>query len=45
MKFVVIPECLYRGSNIPGEKLGFPLRSTAGMTLYDVVTILRPFIK
>jgi hypothetical protein len=29
-----LPECLYRGFMVPREKPGFPLKSTAGMTVY-----------
>ena len=42
MVFLVIPEGLYRGSNVPQEEPGFPLRSAAGMTFYEVVPILKP---
>jgi hypothetical protein len=37
MKFPVIPECFYRGSGLPKEELGFPLRSASGMTRYGEI--------
>jgi hypothetical protein len=33
-----------RGSNVPQEKPGSPLKSAAGMTLDGVVAVLRPWI-
>jgi hypothetical protein len=33
--FLVIPEGLYRRPNDLQERPGFPLRSAAGMTLFD----------